>query len=300
MSFLSLKGISVQELAEGGHAIENQAYLSQVILPDLHAKGELVSLAHVACSHLVHLRLQALHFIIGLLLEQPPDACSRETLERVEDILFTVVEQQYRTDSRHETDFVREHLDCTEFLAICYLTLMAVYILRVETTDSSTFLQAVLQRPLFQMKRPGSLKNLLKPRSSQHSGLVPGWYKAIKACLTEWSAPRACEQAKLRVWGTVHSSGGTTDPQSPWHKVTGWRLGRTLLLLVASLVKVCKKERKETKEAVCCIFFSLFLFVNWYSVLFCEGKHQSVSLKKKLLVFSVPVERKIVWCKINF
>lgn len=259
MSFLSLKGVSVEELVQGSHDIEDQAYLSQVILPDLHAKGELVSLAHVACSHLVHLRLQALHLIISLLLEQSPGACSRETLEKVEDILFTAVGQQYRTESRHETDFVREHLDCTEFLAICYLTLVAVYILRMETAHSRAFLQAVLQRPLFQMKRPGSLKNLLKPRSSQHSGLVPGWYKAIKACLTEWNAPRACEEAKLRVWDTVHSSRGTTDPQSPWHKVTGWRLGRTLLLLVASLVKVCNKERKKTKEAVCCIFFSLSL-----------------------------------------
>lgn len=226
-----------------------------------------MSLAHLACSHHIPLRLQALHLIGGLLLEQYPSACLSETLERVEKILSTAVEQQFQhqVDLRQDTDFVGQHLDCDEFLVIIYLMLVAMYILKVDTSRRSSFLQGILQRPLFQMQKSPSFKSLLKWRSSQRVATVPGWYKAVKACLMAWSDTSACEQVKSRRSSTVHSSHETTYPQLSWHKVAGWSLELKLLLLVDSLVKVSKKH---------CLAFSyekhlFFFFVN---ILLCLVK----------------------------
>lgn len=236
MSLLSAKAIHFEKLAPEGHAAEDEAYLSQVVLPDLHAKGELESLAHLACSCRVHVRLQALHLISSLLLEvEQPLCASNEMLKKVEEILFTSIQQQYKDPLAHghQTGFVSEHLDCTGILATVYLTLVAVCLLRMDISPSGAFVRGILQRPLFQMSRTSSIKNFLKLGEP-----VPGWYNAVKACLTAWSTTSNLTRVRSRVTRIERSSQTSAKPHSPWHEVAGWSWELKLPLLVRSFVKV--------------------------------------------------------------
>ncbi|XP_070211557.1 uncharacterized protein [Littorina saxatilis] len=231
------------KIAREEQPLRDLVYLSQVVLPGLHAKGDLVSLANLACSRQVELRLQALHLVSMLLLENSPAACCVNQLQAAELFLFKAIEQEFKQgDIKQGTGFFSEHLGSTELLVTVYLTLVMTYLLKEDSSRRTTFLEKIkLQlQSLFQINRQSSsIRDRLKKRISQQSSPVPGWYKAVRSCLRAWSMIDF-EQAR-EMFGT--GGQGVSHSRSPWQGASAWNLEQMFPMLVASLVKSFRESK---------------------------------------------------------